>query len=271
MPIDRIQEVPIGEIDLVSLIRKTIDEERVAGIMQSIQEVGLLYPPHLTRRGEKYLPTDGTHRIVALMKLGRTSIPAFVEDKPLDEAETIRKGLIANTHRSENTPLEKGEAIARVMELTGWNATTVAAKLGLSNATVSRLLSLLHLPEPIREQVHRGDISLSAACELARVGDGEAQASLATEVATGRLTRDALSGSVKSLKKRTVKSPEAFAGPSRVSAKLGGGRTVSIVGESLDLEAFIEALEEVLAKARKARTQGIEVGTFAKMLRDQAG
>jgi ParB family chromosome partitioning protein len=267
MPSEQIQDIALSEIELVPLLRKTIDEEKLAGLTQSIREVGLLYPPRLTRRGEKYLPADGYHRIVALMKLGRKTIPAFVEDEPLGEGDMIRKGLIANSHRIENTPLEKAEAIARVMELTGWNASTVAEKLGFSNATVSRLLSLLQLPEPIRERVHRGDIPLSAACELARVEDGPTQAALATEVASGRLTRDALSGSLKSLKKGAT----ASAGPSRVTAKLGSGRAVTVVGESIDLEAFIEALEDVLSKARKARTQGIEVGTFAKMLRDQAG
>lgn len=272
-----IREIPIGEIDLYSLIRKTIDEERVAGIMASIREVGLLYPPRLVKRGEKYLPADGCHRIVALMKLGKSSVPAFVEEKPFDEAEAIREGLIANTHRSENSPLEKGEAIDRLMKLTGWNATTVAAKLGLSNATVSRLLSLLGLPEPIREQVHRGDISLTAACELAKVENGDARAAMAADVAGGRLTRDALSGAVKNLKKSADRQDPAGppqdgdAGPSRVSAKLASGRTVSVSGKGLDLVAFIEALEEVLAKARRARTQGVEVSTFARMLRDQAG
>ena len=58
--------------------------------------------------------------------------------------------------------------------------------------------------------------------------------------------------------------------PSRVTAKLAGGRAVTVAAESVDLDAFIETLEEVLGKARKARTQGIELGTFAKMLRDQA-
>jgi ParB family chromosome partitioning protein len=264
-----IQAVPLEEIELVPLLRKSIDQESLAGIVQSLREVGLLYPPRLIRRGDKYVPGDGYHRILAAHKLGWKTIPAIIEEKPLTEGEMIQKGFIANSHRIQNTYMEQAEGIGRLMVVTGWNATTVAAKLGLSNATVSRLLSLLELPEPIRERVHRGDISLSAACELAKVEDGEAQASLAGQVAAGKLSRDALAGSVKS-RKRAASTPATTA-PSRVTAKLGGGRTVSVVGDSLDLEGFIEMLEEVLTKARKARTQGIEVGTFAKMLRDQAG
>ena len=264
-----IQAVPLKNIELVPLLRKSINEESLAGLIQSIREVGLLYPPRLTPQGDKFLPADGYHRILAAMKLGWAEIPAIIEAKPLSEGEMIQRGFIANSQRVENSHLEKAEGIARLMVVTGWNASTVAEKLGLSNATVSRLLSLLELPEPIRERVHRGDIALSAACELARVEDGETQASLAGQVAAGKLSRDALAGSVKS-QKRAASAPATTA-PSRVTAKLGGGRTVSVVGDTLDLEGFIEMLEEVLTKARKARTQGIEVGTFAKMLRDQAG
>ncbi len=269
-----IQKVPIAEIELVPLNRKSIDEEALAGLIQSFQEVGMLYPPRLTRKGGKYIPADGFHRVLAAMKLGWEEILAIIEEKPLDEGELIQKGLIANSHRIANTPLEKGEAIKRLMDVTGWNASTVADKLGFSNATVSRLLSLLELPEPIRERVHRGEIPLSAASELARVKDGEEQAELAAKVASGRLTRDALSGSLKSRKNGTA--PEAPAAgvapsPSRVTAKLAGGRAVTVAADSVDLDAFIAVLEDVLGRARKARTQGIELGTFAKMLRDQAG
>jgi ParB/RepB/Spo0J family partition protein len=270
MALEQIQEILISLITLVPLLRKQIDEEKLTGLMQSIQEVGLLYPPRLTRDGEKYLPSDGYHRILAMMKLGYKSIPAIIEEKPLSEGEMIHKGLIANAHRVDNTPLEKAEGIARLMEVTGWNASTVADKLGFSNATVSRLLALLQLPQPIREQVHRGEIPLSSAYNLARLHDGDAQATLATQVASGAMTRDALAGTVKSQRKGRDDKGTSQAGTSRVCCKLPSGSSVTVCGESLDLEEFITALEEVLAKARKARSQGIEVSTLAKMFRDQA-
>jgi ParB family chromosome partitioning protein len=270
MALEVIRMVPLAEIELIPLNRKSLDEEALAGLTQSMQEVGLLYPPRLTRNQQKYIPSDGYHRILAAMKLGWTEISAIIEEKPLAEGELIQKGLIANSHRIANTPVEKAEAIGRLMEVTGWNASTVAGKLGMSNATVSRLLSLLGLPEQIRERVHRGDISLSAACELARVHDGDEQTELASKVAAGQLTRDALSGSLKSRKNGSAPKVPTAPSPSRVTAKLAGGRAVTVAAESVDLDAFIETLEEVLGKARKARTQGIELGTFAKMLRDQA-
>ena len=54
------------------------------------------------------------------------------------------------------------------------------------------------------------------------------------------------------------------------TAQLSEGRTVTVVGHSLNLESFIEILEETLAKARRVRPQGVELITFCKMLKDQS-
>ncbi len=257
-----IQEVAFTDINMVPLLRRQIDETKLAGKIRSIEEVGLLCPPRLTRQGDKFVPVNGYHRLLALMKLGRKSAPAIIEEKPLTEGAMLHKGLIADAHHSELTPTEKAEGIARLMQITGWNASSVAEKLGLSNATVSRLLALLQLPEPIREQVHKGQIPVSAASELARIEDKELQAAKAAEVARGRLTRDALAGSIRSGRNGGGKAANA---PSRVTAKLDEVRTVTVTGETIDLEGFIEILEEVLGKA-----QGPDPGYQRRHLRQDA-
>jgi ParB family transcriptional regulator, chromosome partitioning protein len=268
VPQEQIQDVEFVDIEMIPMLRKSaVDQEKLAGLMRSIEEVGLLYPPRLTREGEKYLPTDGFHRLLAMMKLGKKSTPAIIEEKPLNEGQKLQKGLIADAHRIDLTPLERGEGIARLMEITGWNGSSVAGRLGISGATVSKLLKILQLPEGIKQQVHDGQIGFTAALELLKEDDSDIQAALATEVAAGRLTRDALAGSLKAKKNGRKKHGGSS---SRVTARLGSGRVVTVIAESIDLETFIEALEEALAKARKARTSGVEISTFTRMLRDQA-
>ena len=55
-----------------------------------------------------------------------------------------------------------------------------------------------------------------------------------------------------------------------MTAPLGAGRAVTVTCQSLSLDGFIEILEELLGKARKVRTQGVELATFWKMLKDQS-
>jgi ParB family transcriptional regulator, chromosome partitioning protein len=210
---------------------------------------------------------DGERRFRAAKLAGFTSIAAIVEGKQLCAGEILQKQLIANCQREDLSRMEEAWSIDRLMTETGWNGSAVAGRLGMSVATVSKLLKLLQLPEPIQQQVHQGQIGLTAALELLKVDNGDAQAALATEVAAGRLTRDALAGSLKAKKNGRRKSGGSA---SRVTAQLGSGRAVTVIAESIDLETFIEALEEALAKARKARTSGVEISTFTRMLRDQA-
>jgi hypothetical protein len=45
---------------------------------------------------------------------------------------------------------------------------------------------------------------------------------------------------------------------------------VTVAGQALTLEGFIEALEELLSRARPARTKGLALATFLKVLSDQS-
>ena len=56
----------------------------------------------------------------------------------------------------------------------------------------------------------------------------------------------------------------------RFTAALTDGRSVAVTGIAMTLDAMIELLEELLAKARKARPKGLELDTFLRLLRDEA-
>lgn len=248
--------------------RRFFEEESLERLAASLRELGQLVPIRVRFDGERFIIEDGERRMRAAKRAGFTTIAVIVEEKGVSNGGAGQRQLVINCQREDLTSGEKAHAIRRLMDETGWNASQVADRLGFSKATVSRLLSLLDLPEAIRERVNSGEIPLSAANSLARVTDGEQQAALASEVAAGRLTRDGLVGTLKAHRNG---SPGAQRGASRVCCKLSSGQSVTVSAEeTLDLDEFIAALEEVLGKARKARTQGIEVSTLAKMFRDQA-
>ncbi|MBS0262160.1 MAG: hypothetical protein JSS02_09445 [Planctomycetes bacterium] len=54
----------------------------------------------------------------------------------------------------------------------------------------------------------------------------------------------------------------------RATATLGRGRSVVVVGKDLDLESFISTLQEALSKARRAKSYGLQLEAFLRMLRD---
>jgi ParB family chromosome partitioning protein len=211
---------------------------------------------------------DGYHRYAAAVKAKWKMLATMVEQRELCEGEILQRQLIVNCLREDLSPLEKAAGMQRLMELTEWPANRVAAELGFSPATVTRLLALLSLPESIIGQVQTGKIPASAAYELARIDDPVRQAELAGQLAAGELTRDGLSGAQKAARKK----PDGNGGTQavRATAQLGADRSVTVSGPSLTLDGLIQILEELLAKARRERTRGVELSTFVKVLRDQA-
>ncbi|MEZ6100617.1 MAG: ParB/RepB/Spo0J family partition protein [Pirellulaceae bacterium] len=266
MPKDQIQQVPIDKVKANPQVRKEFSAESLDALAQSIRQVGLLFPIIVRAVDGVFVILDGERRYRAAIALGWKAVPAIVTTDSLTEGEVIQRQLIANCQREGLSACEQSDAIASLMERTGWTQTEVAEHLGMSGATVTRLLALQVLPEPIREQVRAGKIAASAAYELARVGDAAKQQELAGQLASGKLTRDGLAGALKAGRKKETPAKTS----SRVTAKLGLNRAVTVVSESLTLESFIEILEELLGRARKVRSQGVELATFCRMTADQA-
>ncbi|HEY1687035.1 MAG TPA: ParB/RepB/Spo0J family partition protein [Tepidisphaeraceae bacterium] len=262
-----IEEVPIDSIETPAQVRENIDPETIFGLAQTVKEIGIRVPIILRRMGARLVLTDGARRLAGARSAGLTSIPAIIENRELSDAEVIQYQFILNCQRDDLAPMEKAKAIDRLMKETGWSATQTASKLGLSNAAVTRSLSLLTLPDTIRKDVESGEILPSAAYQLAQVENAEKQAELAKEVVTKKLTRDKLANKVQEVRHATETNVEQKA-PSRVTAKLNGGVSVTVKAPELTLTVFLEVLESLSARARHARKRNIPLNQFLKSLTD---
>lgn len=267
---EAIQYLPLERITVLPQVRQQIDEESLRGLAVTLKRIGQQSPIRIRRDGDRLIVVDGERRLMAAKLAGFSTIAVIIEERPLNAGEVTQRQLIANCQRKNLSPLEIAGAIAELIRETNWQYDEVAAELGFSPATVSRLLALLELPAPIQSQVAAGKIPASSAYQIARASDPQQQADLAEQVASGQLTRDALNGQMKRHKQSEKEAPKGVVSPSRVTAALDGSRSVTVKGPGLTLESFIGWLEELLAKARKARPRGVELQAFIKMLKEQA-
>lgn len=265
---EQIQFIPLDRLFVERQVREQFNDESLHGLSISLKEVGQLQPIRVRKAGEKYQVVDGERRLKAAHKAGLSTMAAIVETKELGEGEILLRQMVSNVQRDDLLPMDTANKIRRIMDMSGWNASQAAARLGLSNASVTRFLSLLSLPLDIQERIAAGDIAVSAAYELSRIDDVGTRDELAQKLASGKLTRDGLVGVRKAARKGT--DAKTAVQPSRVTAVLGSGRSVTVTSEGLSLERFIEVISELLEKARRVRPQGVELGTFIAMLRDQA-
>ena len=98
--------------------------------------------------------------------------------------------------------------------------------------------------------------------------DPQLRSELAAQVAGGTLTRDVLAGRIKAIKRPVTQTTET--GKSHITAKLSGGRLVTVRAENLTVDSVITTLEHVLVRFRAARTKGLGVRTMLNMLADEA-
>lgn len=265
---EQIQYLPIEKIAVEGNVREAFSDESLNGLAMSMKAVGQLQPIRVRKVGEKFLIVDGERRYRAAQKLELSVLAAIVEVKPLEEADVVQRMLISNVQRDDLQPLEKAKGLKRLMDVSAWSASEAANRLGMSNASISRLLALLELPVEIQAKVASGEIPASAAVQLAKVSDAGKQAELAQQVASGKLTRDALVGMRKATERQESKPTTKAV--SRVTAMLGVNKSVTVAGQSLTLDDFIAMLEECLAKARQGRTKGLALSTFVRMCKDTA-
>ena len=247
-------------------MRSKIDEESLAGLTENVRENGVLQPIGVRLDAGKYILRFGFRRLMAAKRAGLKKIPAFVTGEALDATEIRIQMLCENLHREELSVCDQSRAIREMMTAKNWTATQVARKLGYSNSKVSRLLDVLQWPEELQQRVDAGELPITAAAELARLGS-DVQAEITQQVAAGKVTRDQLVGARKAKQRATTETATAVR---RVTASLGGGRSVTVVASQLNLEGLIELLQELIEKARRVRNQGLELSTFLQVLRDTA-
>jgi ParB family chromosome partitioning protein len=260
-----IEQIPLDRIIGRKQVRKRFDEESLAGLSQSMRESGLHEPIHLLRLGgDKYRLLTGERRVRAARNAGWLTIAAVVEDGDLSDGDVVVRQMIENVQREDLTSIEKAKGIEALMKATGGTAAQAASKLGLAAGTVSKLLSLLSLPEDLQKRIDAGEIPATTAYELTKITDPEARNRLANQAAKGELTRDGVSVAVKRKEQNRRRVVEAR--PVRVTAKLENRQSVSVVADALQIDSFVSILERLLAHAERARADGLNLQDMLKRL-----
>lgn len=264
----RVVSIPLSAlVPDTSQPRTTMAEAELVALAASIKTRGLLLPLRV-----KPADAEGKHPIVighrryaALLRIGQTEAACIVVEGPLDEATVLAEQMAENLHREGISPIDEANAYRRYLSATGLTAARAAEQLQVAPARISRALVLLDLPEPVRAAVHDGRIPKETGYYLTRLPDGDDRDRFIADALAGTLTRDRAARAVQATRTKPAESALA-----RVTCPLGDGRSITVSGTAVKLETLIESLEDVLKEARKARQQGLDVTTLAKIFRDRA-
>ncbi|NIZ90692.1 ParB/RepB/Spo0J family partition protein [Kineococcus rubinsiae] len=187
VPGARFAEVPVTSIMPNPRQPRTVfDEDELAELVHSVQEIGVLQPivlraaPPVAGEPETYELVMGERRWRAATEAGLATIPAIIRDTADDDL--LRDALLENLHRSQLNPLEEAAAYQQLLEDFGCTHEDLAGRIGRSRPQISNTLRLLKLPPLVQRRVAAGVLSAGHARALLSLEDGGAMERLAQRI-----------------------------------------------------------------------------------------
>jgi len=166
--------------------RQQFDDVALEELAASIRQQGMMQPivlrPRPRDNGEAtgsppYQLVAGERRWRAARLAGLAHVPALVQD--LDDQQLAEWALVENLQREDLNPIDRAEAFQRLVDLFELTHDGVAERVGLDRSSVTNLLRLLRLVDPVRQLVRDGLLSMGQARAIAGLDGGEAQQAIA--------------------------------------------------------------------------------------------
>jgi ParB family chromosome partitioning protein len=144
--------------------RQIFDQQSLQELADSIRSQGIIQPIVVRAEGDHFELVAGERRWRAAQIAGIQKIPAVIRE--LDGKSAAVISLIENIQREDLNPLEESQALLRLIDEFDLTHQQVADSIGRSRASVSNLLRLLDLADPVKDQVNRGLLNMGHARAL---------------------------------------------------------------------------------------------------------
>lgn len=148
-------------------------EDKLADLIASIKEKGVLQPILVRENGDNFEVVAGERRLRAARALNLEEVPVII--KKLSDQESLVIALVENIQREELNPIEEANAFRRLIDDFQLSQDDVAQAVGKDSSTISNTLRLLKLPENIQEALFSGTLSMGHARALLGIENPQEQ------------------------------------------------------------------------------------------------
>ena len=188
--------------------RKTFDDTKMAELVASIKEKGIIQPLVVRRQGDSYQIIAGERRWRAAQKAGLERVPVVIQDVTEDWALEI--ALIENIQREDLNSLEEAEAYRYLMDSFDLLQEEVAKRVGKDRSTVANSLRLLRLPEKVKNDLIASRLSMGHARALLALEQDEDIIEASVEIIRKKLSVRETENLIKKIKNMfAVKAPKS--------------------------------------------------------------
>jgi ParB family chromosome partitioning protein len=245
---------PVGRLVPIEIVDPNPHQPRqvmgdLSELIASITEKGIIEPLVVRQRGDRFQIVAGERRYQAAVRAGLRDLPVVIRD--VDDTEVIELALIENLQRKDLTSFEEAEALHGLADRCGYTHEDLAKRLGKSRTSITESLSLMAMPEEVRNLCRLADISSkSVLLQVVRQETPEKMTALVEKIASqGGTTRQALREAAARPK---AGRPKHFVFAYRPPTKLFNLK-LSFSRARVSREEVIDALEAILRELRKAK------------------
>ena len=226
-------------------------------LIESVRRKGVL-EPILVRPNPDYEPGGARYRIISGERRFRAAEAADLVEIPvvemeIDDDEALEIALIENLQRKDLTAFEEAEAYQALGARFAYTHEQIADAMGKSRTVITESLSLLQVPEAVRELAESlGVRSKSLLLEVAKLGSRQEMEAAIRLAAEQKLTRD-------ELRRRTRGKPRQPSHPSAPKPHVfrfdapdkSFNISLSFRRDMVAKQDLIDALEQTLFELRR--------------------
>lgn len=205
-----INDIPLENISVnPDQPRRTFDEESIAELAMSIEQLGIIQPLSLRKTGpDSYQIIAGERRFRAAQLAGLKSVPAYI--RTANDAELTEMALIENIQREDLNAIEIALTFRKLIDQYNLTQERLSERIGKKRATIANFLRLLRLPAEVQLGLRDRRVDMGHARALLSISNPAVQLKLYNEI-----LRDGLSvRRVEELAKQYQAAEEAGENPS---------------------------------------------------------
>lgn len=184
--------------------RKTLDENHLNDLADSIKQYGILQPIVLRKTVQGYYIVVGERRFRASKIAGLKYVSAIIKD--LTDEDMMELAVIENLQREDLNAIEEAESYQRLMTDLKITQQEVAKRLSKSRPYIANMLRLLHLPKKIADMVKDGRLTSAHGRTLLAIKDEQQMLRLTKRVVKEKWSVRYLENHVNELKNVSSKS-----------------------------------------------------------------
>jgi ParB family chromosome partitioning protein len=144
--------------------RHRFSETELKELSRSIKTQGIIQPLLVQKGDGDYELIAGERRLRAAKIAGLDTVPVVI--KQIADADLLEMSIIENIQREDLNPMEEAEAYHHLMTEFDLTQDQVAHRVGKSRSAVANFLRLRQLPDPIKNDIINGDLSMGHARAL---------------------------------------------------------------------------------------------------------